>query len=303
MSKVHTPAMEKAAKRRSRYNKKGNMDSPFRQAARRLMRNKSALVGLGIIVVLILLAIFANVIAPYDPNKPDYAALKQAPSMLHLFGTDALGRDILSRCLYGSRVSLLISVACVITSFFTGGLVGTIAGYRGGRTDNIIMRIMDVFQAIPTTMMALSMIAVLGNGITQLIVAITISFFAGSARNFRAAVLSVKSGEFIEASKAIDIGTRKMIFRHLIPNAIGIICLFIIGQLAHGIVIVSSLSYIGVGLQPPTADWGGILSQGKAYFLAYPHMVLFPAMCIMLAVFGFNLFGNGLRDALDPRLN
>ena len=303
MSKVHTPAMEKAAKRRSRYNKKGNMDSPFRQAARRLMRNKSALVGLGIIVVLILLAIFANVIAPYDPNKPDYTALKQAPSMLHLFGTDALGRDILSRCLYGSRVSLLISVACVITSFFTGGLVGTIAGYRGGRTDNIIMRIMDVFQAIPTTMMALSMIAVLGNGITQLIVAITISFFAGSARNFRAAVLSVKSGEFIEASKAIDIGTRKMIFRHLIPNAIGIICLFIIGQLAHGIVIVSSLSYIGVGLQPPTADWGGILSQGKAYFLAYPHMVLFPAMCIMLAVFGFNLFGNGLRDALDPRLN
>lgn len=303
MAKVYTPAMEKVEKRRKRYSGKKGITSPGRQAMRRLKRNKSALVGMGIIIFLILVAIFADFIAPYDYIEPDYAAMKQAPSAKHWFGTDAVGRDILSRCIYGTRTSLLISVVCVITSFLTGGILGTVAGYAGGKTDNLIMRVMDVFQAIPTVLMALSMIAVLGNGIVQLILAITISYFAGSARNFRAAILSVKSGEFVEASRAINIGTRKMIFKHLIPNAVGIICLFVVGQLAHGIIIVSSLSYIGVGLEPPTADWGGILAQGKAYFMSYPHMVLIPAACVMLAVFGFNLFGNGLRDALDPRLN
>lgn len=303
MSKVHTPAMETAIKRRGKTKKGSGFDSPMRQAWKRLKRNKSALVGMVILIFVIVVAIFAGVIAPYSFVEQDYAAMKQFPSSQHWFGTDALGRDIFSRCVYGARTSLTISLFAVLTSILTGGLVGTISGYLGGRVDNLIMRAVDILQSIPTVLMALSITAVLGDGMYQLIVAITISFFGGSARNFRTAILTVKSGEFVSASKAINIGTFRMITRHLIPNAVGLISIYVVSMFAAGIIVVSSLSYIGIGIAPPTADWGGILTQGKGYFLTHPYMVLFPTLCIMLTVFGLNLLGNGLRDALDPRLN
>ena len=252
---------------------------------------------------MVLVAIFANFIAPYSYIEQDYMAMKQFPSSAHWFGTDALGRDIFSRCVYGARVSLMISLVAVLTSIVTGGLVGTISGYMGGKADNLIMRFIDVLQSIPTVLFALSITAVLGDGLWQLIVAITISFFGGAARNFRTAILTVKSGEFVCASKAINIGKFQMILRHLVPNAVGLISIYVIFMFAAGIIVVSSLSYIGIGIEPPTADWGGILTQGKGYFLTHPYMVLFPTLCIMVTVFGLNLLGNGLRDALDPRLN
>lgn len=303
MAKVHTPAMDMAQKRRGKIKAQASFNSPTRQAWKRLKRNKAALVGMILLALVLLVAVFANVIAPYDYIEQDYMAMKQFPSKTHIFGTDALGRDIFSRCVYGARVSLSISLIAVLTSILTGGLIGTIAGYMGGRVDNLIMRAMDILQSIPTVLMALSITAVLGDGMYQLIVAITISFFGGSARNFRTAILTVKSGEFVSASKAINIGTFRMITKHLIPNAIGLISIYVVSMFAAGIIVVSSLSYIGVGISPPTADWGSILTQGKGYFLTYPHMVLFPTLCIMITVFGLNLLGNGLRDALDPRLN
>lgn len=303
MAKVYTPAMEKAEKRRGKLKKGGEANSPLRQAWKRLKRNKSALVGMILLSVVILMAIFAGVIAPYSYIEQDYTAMKEAPSAAHIFGTDAIGRDIFSRCVYGARVSLLISLVAVLTSILTGGLIGSIAGYMGGKVDNLIMRAMDILQSIPTVLMALSVTAVLGDGLWQLIVAITISFFGGAARNFRTAILTVKSGEFVSASKAINIGKLQMLIRHLIPNAIGLICIYVVSMFAAGIIVVSSLSYIGVGIEPPTADWGGILTQGKGYFLTHPYMVLFPTLCIAITVFGLNLLGNGLRDALDPRLN
>ena len=302
MAKVHTPAMDLAKKRRGK-SQRSQANSPLQQAWKRLKRNKSALVGMVLLGFMVLVAVFANFIAPYSYIEQDYTAMKAFPSSEHWLGTDALGRDIFSRCVYGARVSLLISLISVITSVVTGGLVGTISGYMGGKVDNFLMRLMDVLQSIPTVLMALSVTAVLGDGLWQLIVAITISFFGGAARNFRTAILTVKSGEFVSASKAINVGKFQMILRHLVPNAVGLISIYIVFMFAAGIIVVSSLSYIGVGIEPPTADWGGILTQGKGYFLTHPYMVLFPTLCIMVTVFGLNLLGNGLRDALDPRLN
>lgn len=302
MAKVHTPAMDLAKKRRGK-SQRSQANSPLQQAWKRLKRNKSALVGMVLLGFMVLVAVLANFIAPYSYIEQDYTAMKAFPSSEHWFGTDALGRDIFSRCVYGARVSLLISLISVITSVVTGGLVGTISGYMGGKVDNFLMRLMDVLQSIPTVLMALSVTAVLGDGLWQLIVAITISFFGGAARNFRTAILTVKSGEFVSASKAINVGKFQMILRHLVPNAVGLISIYIVFMFAAGIIVVSSLSYIGVGIEPPTADWGGILTQGKGYFLTHPYMVLFPTLCIMVTVFGLNLLGNGLRDALDPRLN
>ena len=303
MAKFHTPDMDKAAKNRGSRRRGSELASPGKQAWYRFRRNKSAIVGMCIVIFVVLCAILAGVLAPYHYAQQDYTAMKQAPSALHWFGTDPLGRDILSRCLYGARTSLLISVVCVITSICTGGLVGTISGYLGGRVDNLIMRICDVFQAIPTILLAMSITTVLGTGIMPLIIAITISCFAGACRNFRTAILSVKTGEFVSASKAINVGTFRMILKHLVPNAIGMICLYIVSMLAIGIIVVCSLSYIGAGIGEPIPDWGGILNRGKTYLLTHPYMTLFPTGCIALTVFGFNLLGNGLRDALDPRLN
>ena len=302
MAKYKTPAMEKAAKIRAKYVGKGSFDSPGRQAWKRLKRNPTALVGMGIIIIALFVAIFANVLAPYDPNLPDYGALKKAPNAEHLFGTDSLGRDILSRCIFGARYSLALSLATTITSALTGGLLGTIAGYSGGKVDNGIMRVMDVFQAIPMVMMAMSVTAVLGNGIPQLIVAITISSLSICARTFRMAILTVRSGEYIESSRAINIGTFKMITKHLIPNAVGLLSIQMITILAASIGLISSLSYIGIGIAPPTPEWGSILNQGKDFLMTSPHMVIAPTCCILVTVLGFQLFGVGLRDALDPRM-
>lgn len=302
MAKLYTPAMEKLDKQRAKQKEGYKADSPGRQAWKRLIRNKTAIIGMIMIIILFICAFFANWLAPYDYITNDYLSLKEAPSAAHLFGTDNLGRDIFSRCIYGARYSILISLFIVTCNIFVGGLLGTVAGYVGGKVDNVIMRIMDVFQAIPSVMMAICIVAILGNGIPQLVAALTISGMPGAARNFRAAVLNVKSGGYVESSRSINVGHAKMITRHIIPNALGILAIFIVNMVAGGILTISSLSYIGVGISPPTPEWGCILSQNKAYLMTYPYMVLLPAACIMFAIFGFNLFGNGLRDALDPRL-
>ena len=295
MAKMHTPAMEKIEKK-NRKRKKPVNSTPAYEAWKRFRRNKTAIIGLVVVGILILIAIFAPLIAPYDYTMQDYTAMMQAPSKAHLFGTDAYGRDIFSRVIYGTRYSLIIALFCTIAALFSGGLLGIIAGYFGGRVDTIIMRIMDIFQAIPMIMMAMCIVAVLGNGIPQLVAAIMFASMPTMARNNRAAILRVRGADYIESSEAIGVGQVQMILNHMIPNAVGVMIIYFVGFLAVSIMMMSSMSYIGVGLAAPTPEWGLILNDGK------PYMMLFPALMIMITCFAFNLMGDGLRDAFDPRL-
>ena len=288
MSKIHTPAMEKI-ERKNAKRKKPVKSTPGRESWKRFKRNPTALIGLGVVCFLILVAIFAPLIAPYDFQTQDYSVMMQKPSAQHWFGTDPFGRDIFSRIVYGTRYSLVIALFCTIAAFFSGGLLGIIAGYFGGRVDTIIMRIMDIFQSIPMIMMAMCIVAVLGNGIPQLVAAIMFASMPTMARNNRAAILRVRGSDYIESSEAIGVGQVQMIVKHMIPNAVGVM-------------IMSSMSYIGVGLSAPTPEWGLILNDGKAYLTSAPYMMIFPALMIMITCFAFNLMGDGLRDAFDPRL-
>ena len=301
MAKMHTPAMERIEKKAAKR-KKLRQSTPGYESWKRFKRNKTALVGLVVVILMILIAFLAPLIAPYDYQAQDYTAMMQKPSAAHIFGTDALGRDILSRCIYGAQYSLMIALFCVLAAFGLGGGLGIIAGYFGGKVDTIIMRIMDVFQAIPQVLMAICIVAVLGNGIPQLVAAIMFSAMPTMARNNRAAVLRVRSEEYVEASRAIGVGQGRMIIRHMIPNAVGVMVIYLVGFIAASIMMMSSLSYIGVGLSAPTPEWGLILSDGKAYLRSAPYMMLFPALLIMITCYAFNLLGDGLRDAFDPRL-
>lgn len=301
MSKIVTPAMEKIQKKNARR-KKAYKSTPGREAWKRFKRNPTAIIGLVVVLLLVLIAIFASVIAPYDFAVQDYSAMLKKPSAEHLFGTDLFGRDIFSRVIYGARYSLLIALLCTIAAFFSGGLLGIIAGYFGGVVDTIIMRIMDIFQAIPMIMMAMCIVAVLGNGIPQLVAAIMFASMPTMARNNRAAILRVRGSDYIESSEAIGVGKIRMIIKHMIPNAVGVMVIYFVGFLAVSIMMMSSMSYIGVGLAAPTPEWGLILNEGKIYMTSYPYMVIFPAMMILITCFAFNLLGDGLRDAFDPRL-
>lgn len=300
MSKISTPAMEKLRKKK-KYNVEG-VSSPGKEAWKRLRKNKAAVAGMMIIIFMLLVAVFAPVLAPYPYQAQDYAAVRQAPSAAHLFGTDHLGRDLFSRCIYGARYSLPIGMVCVCIGLLIGGTLGLLAAYFGGTTDNIIMRIIDVIQAIPSTLLCIALVAILGNGLWQLIVAIAAGQIQGMTKSVRAAVFMVRNNEYVDSSKSIGVSDVKIMIRHLIPNAVGMIVINAIGGVSGAILTISSLSYLGIGLVDPTPEWGAILSVGKTYMSVAPYMVLFPGICIGLTVVAFNLFGNGLRDALDPRL-
>ena len=301
MAKMHTPAMERIEQKNAKR-KKPVQSTPAYESWKRFKRNPTALVGLGIVIALIILAIIAPMVAPYDPDMQDYMAMMQKPSRAHLFGTDQFGRDIFSRVIVGTRYSLLIALFCTIAAFLSGGLLGIIAGYFGGTVDTIIMRIMDIFQSIPMIMMAMCIVAVLGNGIPQLVAAIMFASMPTMARNNRAAILRVRGADYIESSEAIGVGKVEMIVRHMIPNAVGVMIIFFVGFLGASILMMSGMSYIGVGLPANTPEWGLILNDGKAYITSSPYMMVFPALMIMITSFAFNLMGDGLRDAFDPRL-
>ena len=301
MAKMHTPAMERI-ERKNAKRKKPRRSTPAYESWKRFKRNPTALIGLVVVCLLILVAIFAPLIAPYDYQTQDYSAMMQKPSVAHLFGTDQFGRDIFSRVVYGTRYSLIIALFCTIAALFSGGLLGIIAGYFGGVVDTVIMRIMDIFQSIPMIMMAMCIVAVLGNGIPQLVAAIMFASMPTMARNNRAAILRVRGNDYIESSEAIGVGQVAMIVKHMIPNAVGVMIIYFVGFLAVSIMMMSSMSYIGVGLAAPTPEWGLILNDGKAYMTSAPYMMFFPALMIMITCFAFNLMGDGLRDAFDPKL-
>lgn len=301
MSKITTPAMEKLNKKK-KGRRKESSNTPMSEALKRLRKNKTAMAGLIIILLLFIVAVFAPLIAPYGYQEQDYSAVRLSPSSRHLFGTDHLGRDVFSRCVFGARYSLPIGIICTVLGLVIGGGLGLIAAYFGGKTDNIIMRFIDIVQSIPSILLCIALVAILGNGMWQLVVAITAGTIQGMTKNVRAAVFMVRNNDYVDSSKSIGVSDFQIMLRHLVPNAVGMIVINAIGVVSASILTISSLSYLGVGLVSPTPEWGAILSEGKQYMAVAPHMVYFPGLMIAITVVAFNLFGNGLRDALDPRL-
>lgn len=268
----------------------------------RLRKSKLALVGLLIITILVLVAIFAKVIAPYDFAKQDLHNTFQFPNSKHIFGTDEFGRDVFSRVIYGSRISLEVGFISVSIAVIIGGFLGALAGYYGGKIDNLIMRIMDILLAIPQILLAISIVAALGPGLPNLMIAVGISSIPGYARIVRASVLSVKDQEFVEAARAAGSSDIRIIFKHIIPNVMAPIIVQATLGVAIAILTAAGLSFIGLGIQPPTPEWGAMLSGGRGYIRDYSYLTMFPGLAIVITIFGLNVLGDGLRDALDPRL-
>ena len=272
----------------------------FPDTARRFLRNKAALIGLGIILIMLFCALFPEWIAPYGYDDQDLSQLFIAPCREHWFGTDNFGRDIFSRVVYGCRTSLLIGVCAVGIACLIGVFIGSIAGYFAGRVDNVLMRLMDIMLAIPNILLAMSIVAALGTGTFNLILAIGIGSIPGYARVVRASILSVREQEYIEAARSIGAGHFRIIRKHILPNCMAPIIVQATMSVATAILSTAGLSFIGI--TPPTAEWGSMLASGRAYLRDYWFVVTFPGLAIMISVFAFNLFGDGLRDTLDPKL-
>lgn len=301
MAKNMTPAIE-AYQKRQKKNKSDKPESFGMEAWKRLKRNRLAIAGLVIIILFVLLAILAGLVSPFDPNAQNFSEASQTPNLKHIFGTDHLGRDIFSRIAYGARVSIPVGLACVAVSMLIGGGFGVIAAYYGGARDNLIMRIMDIFQSIPGVVLAITIIAAFGTGIRNLIIAISVSMMPACARVCRAAVLTVKENEYILSARLIGASPARQILKYMLPNAVGPIIVNATFMVATDILIVSALSYLGMGIVAPTVEWGAMLSAAKDYMRESPYMIVIPGLMIMITVFAINVLGDGLRDALDPRL-
>ena len=268
----------------------------------RLKTNKLAMVGMAIVLLLIVCAIFADWIAPYDINMQNPTQRLLYPSLAHPLGTDNYGRDIPSRIIYGGRISLLVSLMAVVCSVVVGGLIGAVSGYFGGKVDTIIMRLMDMLMAIPGTLLAICVSSMLGNGIWQTAVAVAVGGIAPSCRMMRATSLSIRGEEYIEAARACGSRNLRVILSHVIPNCLAPIIVDCTLRLGGNIMMISGLSFIGLGVQPPTPEWGSMLNSGREFIRQFYPLITFPGLAIMLTMFGFNMFGDGLRDAMDPKL-
>ncbi|MCL4425519.1 MAG: ABC transporter permease [Firmicutes bacterium] len=269
---------------------------------RRLRRHRPAILGGAVFVLLLLAALLAPWISPYPPNEPNYAAALKAPSPEHLLGADELGRDVLSRIIYGARVSLQVGLISVGIALTLGLLLGATAGYYGGRLDDLIMRIMDILLAFPGVLLAIAIMAVLGPGIRNAMIAIGIVSIPQYARIVRGSVLSLKENEYIEAARALGTSTGRLVGRHILPNILAPLIVRATLGTSEAILEAAALGFLGLGVQPPTAEWGAMLSGGRNYLYNAPHIATFPGVAITITVLAMNLFGDGLRDALDPRL-
>ncbi len=276
--------------------------SPWRDVWHSLKKNKSALFGMAIIFLLFFFAITADFIAPYGIDEQNLALGIVKPGAGYPMGTDNFGRDIMSRIIHGSRISLMVGFVSVSISLLIGGSLGAIAGFFGGKLDNVIMRLMDVLLAIPSILLAISIVSALGPGLVNVMIAVGISSIPSYARIVRASVITLKDQEFIEAARAVGTSNFRIIAKHLIPNSLAPIIVQATLGVAGAILSAAGLSFIGLGIQPPTPEWGAMLSTGRQYIRDYPHITAFPGLAIMITIFGLNLFGDGLRDALDPRL-
>lgn len=301
MAKNLTPEMEKINAKRMKGGKI-RKSTPAKDAWLRLIRNKVAIFGLVILVFFLFLGIFGTVVSPHPYDEANILEKFQSPSWEHPFGTDQLGRDLLARCIYGTRISMPIAILAVFSAILLGGFVGIIAAYFGGNVDNILMRFIDIWGSIPGIMLAIAIVACFGNSSICLIMGLALGAVPNMARTFRGAIFTVVDNDYVESSRAMGASHFRIMFKHLLPNAVGPVILAIVGLLGVEVLCVSALSFVGVGVEPGTPEWGALLSAGRQYLTTNAYLCFFPGVMIMLAVLGFNLLGDGLRDALDPRL-
>jgi ABC-type dipeptide/oligopeptide/nickel transport system permease subunit len=269
---------------------------------RRLRRNGPAMVGLGVLALFALSGILAPALAPYDPYRSDLEGSLAGPTAAHWLGTDELGRDIFSRILYGARLSMVIGTISVSIGAVLGVPVGLFAGYFGGKFDLLSQRVIDVLLGFPSIILAIVLVTVLGVGLINVMIAVGIVSVPTYARLVRGQVLALKSLEFVEAARVLGGSTARIVFRHVLPNTLAVLIVQTTLQVASAILSAAALGFLGLGVQQPTAEWGAMLSTARQYIQLAPHTLIFPGLAIMLTVLGFNLLGDGLRDALDPRM-
>ena len=276
--------------------------SRFGETWHRLKKNRLAVVSLIILILLFLIAVFAPYIAPYSYDQEDFSQSFAGPSREHLLGTDRLGRDILSRLIYGSRQSLQMGLYSTVFAAIAGIIIGAIAGFYGGWVDNLLMRILDIYQGIPMFLMCVTLAAVLGPSLRNAIIAIGISSVPIFARLMRASVLTVGEAEYIEAARAVNSSNFRIIVREIIPNAISPLIVSITMNMGSAVLAGAGLSFIGLGVEAPIPEWGAMISDARNFLRGHGTLALYPGICVMITVLAFNLLGDGLRDALDPRL-
>ncbi len=276
-------------------------ESRFKEMWSILKSNKAALVGLFIVGFLCFLAIFGRLIMPYDPNNSDLSQSFVTPNSEHWFGTDQLGRDIFSRILYGARISLVVGVTSVAFSLSIGIIVGSISGYCGHKIDGFIMRIMDIMLAIPSILLAITLMASLGKGLDKAVLAIGIVSVPEYARIVRGCVLSVKENDYIQAARVIGNKNSRIIFKHILPNILASIVVRATLGISTAVLETAALGFLGLGVQPPVAEWGDMLGRSRAFIFTAPYTLVFPGIAITITVLAFNLLGDGLRDAIDPK--
>ena len=276
--------------------------SEFVRVMKQMSKNKLAILGLIILLTEFVLVLLAPVIAPYDYAYMDVMAMQLGPSAAHWFGTDELGRDIFSRVLYGGRYSITMGLFAVLISQTMGMTLGAIAGYFGGQVDNVMMRVLDIVQSLPAMLLSIVLSAVLGPGYFNTILALSVNGMPGAARMLRAQMMKVRDNEYIEAAQSINCSKVRIIVNHMIPNSFSPNIVQATMGVAHMITMAASLSFIGLGVQPPTPEWGAMLSGARQFIRQCPHMVIFPGLAIAITILALNLMGDGLRDALDPKL-
>ena len=281
----------------------GKPRSLWNDAWRRLRYSITARIGMVLVVLIVGAAILAPLVDPYDPKlDSDLENSAQPPSREHIFGTDRLGRDIFRRIVHGAALSLSVGIVAVLTAGTGGTLLGLISGYFGGMVDMVIMRVMDILMAFPSMLLAIAIVAVRGTGLFNTVVALSVVGVTGYARLVRSMVLSIRERDYVEAAHMIGVRSPRIIFRHILPNSLAPIIVSATMGIGGAILTAAALGFLGLGAQPPAPEWGVMVSDGVPFLRQAPHMVFFPGMAIMLTVLGFNLLGDGLRDALDPQM-
>ena len=287
---------------KEKRNRKSKKTNQMKEIWRRFRKSKTAMLGLCLLIFVLSIAIFADVITPYENAISQSADRLDSPSAAHIFGTDELGRDLFARIVHGSRYSLLIGVSTSVLALVIGGLLGAIAAYYGGWGDNIIMRLTDVVMTVPPILLSLAVVAALGGSLRNLLIAITISCVPSMLRLVRSVVLGVVDEDYIEAARSYGASDMRIILKYVIPNALGPIIVTTTMNVANMILSAAGLSFLSLGVQPPAPEWGALLSDAKTYMFTAPHLLYIPGIFIVIAALSFNLAGDGLRDALDPKL-
>jgi peptide/nickel transport system permease protein len=276
--------------------------TPWTAARKRFVRSRTGLFGAIVLLIVVIAAILASFVSPYSPTRQDFRVERQPPSLQHLMGTDEFGRDVLSRVIWGAQASLEAGAVAATIALLVGVTLGLLAAFYGGRADNLIMRVMDVVLAFPYILLAIAIVAILGPGLLNAMIAIGIVYVPHYARVARGSVLSVRARDYVEAARALGAGDGRVMLQHVLPNTLAPIIVQTTLCVGTAIIDTAGLSFLGLGTQPPTPDWGNMLSAGRSYVIDSPWIATFPGVAILVTVLAFNLMGDALRDAFDPRL-